>query len=189
MHFNDMANHRGTKQRGTKQRAQHRAGRCGFVFVCALLASTACKAGGDGGANGESKTLLGPESAKELERLFEPMQVEGTVACDNLAVGTHRALWDRFTYPSRSEFCEITFEKLGEGSRYSFRNVGGLDYPMKFIIGKRIFLVIETAVLEVQGGAPRFEVEARGNVVAQASGASLSEAGSVRVENGTWTLR
>ena len=139
----------------------------------------------------EPKKLLSAQVAHELERLFAPMQKKGAVGCDVLRVRTHRALWDRFTYPVRSRLCTVLFEKgiEGGGSRYTFRNVGSVDTPLKFIIGQRVFLVLRSASLEVSSGAPRFELEAEGSVVAQAAGKRAREASSLRVEQGAWLER
>ena len=172
-----------------------RAGGCTRVATVAIglglvLVLVACKASGDDGSS-EPKKLLSADTAQRLEQLFEPMQTSGSVACNHLEVKTHRALWDRFTYPTRTRVCEIVFKTGTDGgaSRYEFRNIGGVDYPMKFVIGKRNFLVLGTASLEVFGGEPRFEIAANGNVLAQEAGASVEEGETVRVENGSWSVR
>lgn len=158
---------------------------CAVLLVCA----TSCQ--GTKTETPEPKKLLANETAQELERLFAPMQETGTIACNTLRVRTHRALWDRFTYPVRSRVCELIFEKGGEGgvSRYRFKNVGGVDYPLKFVIGKRTFLVLGRALLEVAAGEPRFDVVAEGNVIAQEQGGKARDASFVRVEGGRWTQR
>lgn len=137
------------------------------------------------------KKLLGQAAADELERLFAPMQQLGTVACNVLTVRTSRALWDRFTYPVRSRVCKIDFETgidapSGKASRYTFQNLGGPDFPLKFVIGKRKFLVLGGAKLEVHSGPPRFDLAAEGNVLSMVKGGQASERSAVRVEEGRW---
>lgn len=166
------------------------------LLLALLLALLAAITGGCAGTPVEDppepKKLLTAETITELERLFAPMQApRGTIACNTLLVRTHRALWDRFTYPVRSRVCELTFIK-GEGgaaSSYVFKNVGGVDYPLKFVIGQRTFLVLAGARLEVHGGAPRFELVADGNVIAQDLGQQAREASALRLENGRWSER
>lgn len=123
----------------------------------------------------------------DMERVLAPMQERLSVFASRLKVDVSRELFDKFSYPSDSDRHQMRFTP-GPPSTYRFRNIGGgVDVPMKFVIGKQTYLVLGTAELRVHWTGPaRLDLEAGGTIIVNRPRSAPRDAAFLRVHDGKW---